>query len=192
MHLAQHSLLLAAPRLSLLVEELLGNTTVEFIHVHGFDPCLHLVVPGLQPFDGLFAGGSLRPIRLEHNIAKPIEYRLRDNELLQNIGELAGEDFLARVRLWAFASVAGTVVVHVSALLDFAHKRASAVATMHQTRVGEFMLYLPRFVLGTRIQQLLDPLPTLAGHERLVRALVHGAVPFELPHVQAVAQNPVD
>ena len=54
------------------------------------------------------------------------------------------------------------------------------------------MLHLPRLVLGTIIQEVLNPLPARRRDERLVIALVGNAVPVEVAHVQALSQDLVN
>src|SRR5580765_6507230 len=98
---------------------------------------------------------------------------------------MAGKEFLARIPFWAFPAVAGAVVVDVSALLQFAHEQAAAMAAMHYARVCEIVFHLSSAILGATIQQFLDALPTFAAHQRLVRARIRCPTPIEIAHVQA-------
>jgi hypothetical protein len=176
----------------LLVEKLLGDPPVELVQVHRLDARLDLVVPGLQLLDGLRAGRLLGLVGGEHSVTEPFEDGLRNDQFLQDVGELANEDFLARVRLSAFAPVAGAVVVHVLSLFQLANKHAAAVAAADQPGVREVMLHFANLVLGASIQQLLDALPTFTGHQRLVSARVRGAAPIEIAGVQALSENLVN
>jgi len=51
-------------------------------------------------------------------------------QIPQNIGELVGEDLLPRVWLGAFPVIAGAVVAHVPALLQFADEQATTMAAV--------------------------------------------------------------
>jgi hypothetical protein len=115
LYLAEQTVLLPAPSGRLLVEKVLGDATVEFVNIHGLDARLDLVVPSLQIFDGLRAGRLLGPVRGEHSVTEPVQDRLRNDQFLKDVGELAGEDFLAGIWLRAFSSVASAVIVDVLA-----------------------------------------------------------------------------
>src|SRR5712691_5038830 len=135
----------------------------------------------------------MRPSSLSrYSVAKPFKNRLRNDQLPQEVGEFASEDFLARVRLRAFSPVAGAVVVHVLSLFQLADKQAAAVAAADQTSKGEIVLHLSRLVLGASIQQLLDALPTFVGHQRLVGARVRCAVPIKIASIQALSKDLVN
>src|SRR5260370_904706 len=56
-------------------------------------------------------------------------------------------------------------------------------------RESEIVPLLPGLFLRSRIQEFLPPLPRLAGDQWFVCALVGGAIPVEIPHVQPLAQN---
>jgi hypothetical protein len=171
----------------LLVEELLGDPPIELVQIHRLDARLDLLVPGLQLLDSLRAGRLFGLVGGEHIVTEPFEDGLRNDQFLQNFGELACEDFLARVWLLAFPPVAGAVVVHVLPLFQLADKQAAAVAAVDQS--GEIVLHFPRLVLGASIQQLLNTLPTFAGDQRLVRARVRATVPIEIAGVQPLSQD---
>jgi len=110
--LALQPVLFGAPSRRLLVEKLLRDPPIELVQVHRLDACLDLLVPGLQLLDRLRAGRLLGLVGGEHIATEPFEYGLRNDQFLQNFGELACENFLARVGLLAFSPVAGAVVVH--------------------------------------------------------------------------------
>ena len=69
---------------------------------------------------------------------------------------------------------------------------ASAVSAKNQPRERELVLHPPNLILGTSTQQLLNVVPTFAGHQWFVRGLVCGAIPLEIAHVQSFAQNVMD
>ena len=58
------------------------------------------------------------------------------------------------------------------------------MAAVDQSGIREVVLHFPGPVLGARIQQHLNALPTFAGDQRLVGARVHPAVPIEVAGVQ--------
>ena len=185
---ALQPVLLGAPRSRLLVEKLLGNPPIAPVQVHRLDSRLDLIVPGPQLLDSLRAARLLGPIGGEYIVIEPFEDGLRNDPFLQNSGELACENFLARVWLLAFSPVARAVVVHVLPLLQLADKQAAAVAAVDQSGIREIMLHFPRLVLGASIQQLLNTLPTFAGDQRLVRARVRASIPIEIAGVQPLSQ----
>ena len=81
------------------------------------------------------------------------------------------------------------MVIHVLSFFQLAHQQAAAVAAVHQPGVSEIVLHSANLVLGTSIQQLLDPLPTFAGDQRLVSAQVCGRVPVEIAGVHAFSKD---
>ena len=66
------------------------------------------------------------------------------------------------------------------------------MAAMDQPGVRELVLDFAGPIFGARIQQLLNALPTLACHQRLVSASVRRAIPIEIACVQAFPQDLVD
>jgi len=66
------------------------------------------------------------------------------------------------------------------------------VAAADEPGVCKIMLDLTGLVLGARIQQLLDPQPTLPAHERLVNALIESTVPIKFSDVQPSPEYVVD
>ena len=88
----------------------------------------------------------------DHSVTEPFEDRLRNDQLPEDAGELASENFLARVRLGTFSPVAGAVVVHVPSLFQLADKHAAAVAAVDQTGVGEVVLHFANLIRGAHIQ----------------------------------------
>ena len=91
-------------------------------------------------------------VGLEHSIVKPLKYRRRDDQLAQEGGEAAREDFLARIRLRALSSVAGAMVVNVPPLLQFADKQATAMSAVDQPGERQLVFHLAGAIRGTSIQ----------------------------------------
>lgn len=91
----------------MLIEEHLCDPAIELVQVHRLDARLDLLVPGLQLLNRLRAGRRLGVFGSEYIATEPFEDGLRNDQLLQNFGELACENFLTGVWLLAFSS--GTV-----------------------------------------------------------------------------------
>ena len=68
------------------------------------------------------------------------------------IGEFAGQQFLARVRLLAFTSVTRAVIVHISSFLEFADHDASTMATADETCECEIVFHPSCFLLSAVIE----------------------------------------
>jgi hypothetical protein len=114
---------------------------------------------------------------------------LRNNELAQNVQELVRENFLARVGFRAFPPVPCTVIVHIPMLFQLSDEQASAVSALNQPAEGEIVFYFSGFGLSAFVQKLLNTLPTVTTHQRFMGALVGDAIPVEIAHVQAIAQD---
>jgi len=107
-----------------------------------------LVVSALELFDAFCTGSLLGPIGVRDNVAEPLKDGRRDNQVLEDIGEPAGQYFFARVRLRTFSAVASAVVVHVLALLQLADQQATAMPAMHQTGLREIVLDFTSAIRG--------------------------------------------
>jgi len=122
LNLAQQFILVPAPSRRMLVEELLPDSPMEFVQIHGLNARFNLIVLSPQLLEGLRAGRLLDPVGGEHGLTEPIEDRLRNNQVIQNFGKFVGQNFLARVPLWALSAITRAVVIHVRSLFQLAHK----------------------------------------------------------------------
>ena len=77
LNLPLQPVLLGAPSSRLLVEKLLGEPTVELVHVHRLDARFDPLVPGLELLDGLRARRLLSLVRVKDGATEPFEDGMR-------------------------------------------------------------------------------------------------------------------
>ena len=72
----------------------------------------------------------------------------------------------SRVSRLKLSAVAGAMVVNVLALFHFTYQEAAAMAAVHKPEVRKIVFHLARTILGARIQQLLNALPSVIGQDK--------------------------
>src|SRR3546814_16106262 len=76
-----------------------------------------------------------------------------------------------------------------SAPLHLCHDRAATMSAGDQARKSKSQRLGPHVARAPAIKNLLDVLPCLSAHERLVSSLVQASAPFKGSRVQAIPQQ---
>jgi hypothetical protein len=165
------------------------NAAIELVDIHGVDAILNTVAFSLQACNRGLVLFFLVGMALAKRRTDPLHHLVGEAQAAKDQGELVRNHLFAHIGFVAFSSIAGAVVVNVSALLEFAHHRAAAMTAIHQTREGEVMLSAAGLFCVATIQHALHPMPKLASNQWLVPTAVVMALPFVLARVDAVAQD---
>ena len=82
-----------------------------------------------------------------------------------------------------------TVVEDLFPLLQFRRHAAATVPTRDQGNEGEFVAHRSRVVVLAAFEDLFDPSPRVTRCQWPVNGLVHNIVPFELGHMDSLAED---
>jgi hypothetical protein len=146
----------------------------------------------LELGDGIVVELAFVTVAFAQSPPHPGQRLVTERDPFQQAREPLLQHFLARIRLRALSLESGAVVVDVAALLDLAHHGAAAVAAGDQAAEGELLLHLARLLGAAPVEDRLDLLPQLAGHDSLVGAVVHRAVEVEIAGVNPVTKDLVN
>ena len=182
--------LLLAPICRLSLEELGTDRPVDLVLVSGLDAVLECVVPSPQPVECLPVVCPLFLVALAQDPGDLLpDGFVAEPQPSDEPVELRCQFLLAHVWLGAFALRAGTVVVDVASLLQFAHDGAPAVSAAEQSREREVLRPASSPTVQMLGQHLLRPVPHIPWDQRLMDAVVDVPLPFELPGVDPVVQD---
>lgn len=80
-----------------------------------------------------------------------------------------------------------TAVINVLALLQLCGDRAAVMCAVEQARKGKRVLPMLRLVASR--ENILNSVESVAGNQRLMRALVLDALPEEISQIKTILEN---